>query len=144
MLITTCAISASVAMPPSIGRSGAGACTTAPSQARQPPAFAGAGSAWPAHHLHAQLGGNQIEHLATIIADHVQHTATARAFLIFNIDHDLVARQVRGQRTTIAVGYFDALPSLWRFCRVLGGIAFRGTLLRILQHQLQLLEVELL
>ena len=35
LLTTTCAISASVAMPPSIGRSGAGATTTAPSQARQ-------------------------------------------------------------------------------------------------------------
>ena len=33
---STCASSASVAIPPVTGRSGAGACTTAPSQARQP------------------------------------------------------------------------------------------------------------
>jgi hypothetical protein len=36
LLTSTCANSASVAMPPSIGRSGAGACTTASSQARHP------------------------------------------------------------------------------------------------------------
>jgi hypothetical protein len=35
LLTTTCATSASVAMPPSIGREGAGAITTVPSQARQ-------------------------------------------------------------------------------------------------------------
>ena len=33
---STCASSASVAIPPATGRSGAGAWTTAPSQARQP------------------------------------------------------------------------------------------------------------
>ena len=36
LLTTMWATSASVAMPPSIGRSGAGACTTVPSQARHP------------------------------------------------------------------------------------------------------------
>jgi hypothetical protein len=35
LLTSTCATNASVAMPPSIGRSGAGATTTAPSQVRQ-------------------------------------------------------------------------------------------------------------
>jgi hypothetical protein len=35
LLTSTCATNASVAMPPSIGRSGADATTTAPSQVRQ-------------------------------------------------------------------------------------------------------------
>ena len=56
-------------------------------------ALAGAASiARPAHHLHAQLGRNQIEHLAAVVADHMQCAATAGALLVLDIDDDLVAR----------------------------------------------------
>jgi len=74
----------------------------------------------------------------------MQCAATARALLVLDIDDDLVARQVCWQGTTIAVGHLDAPPSLRRLCRIFGSVAFGGTLLRILQHQLQLVEVELL
>ena len=108
-------------------------------------ALAGAASiARPAHHLHAQLGGNQIEHLGAIVADHVQRAATAGAFLALDVDDDLVARQVCRQRTAIAVGRLGAPPSLRWLCRVFGGVVFGGTLLLILQDELQLIEVELL
>jgi hypothetical protein len=107
-------------------------------------ALAGTASiAWPAHHFHAQLGRNQIEHLGAIVADHVQGAATAGALLALDVDDDLVARQVCGQRTAIAVGYFYAPPSLRRLCLVFGGVALCGTLLLILENELQLIQVEL-
>ncbi len=108
-------------------------------------ALAGAAAiAWTTYHLHSQLGRNQIEHLAAVVADHMQCAATAGTCLVLDIDDDLVTRQVCRQRTTIAVGYLDAPPSRRRLCRVFGGVAFGGTLLGILQHELQLIEVELL
>jgi hypothetical protein len=74
----------------------------------------------------------------------VQRTAAAGTLLVLDVDDDLVARQMCGQRTTIAVGCRDALPSLCWFRRGLRCVIFGGALLRILQDQLQLLEVELL
>ena len=97
----------------------------------------------PAHQLHAQLGRNQVEHLGAIVTDHVQRTATAGAFLALDVDDDLVARQVRGQRTAIAVGCRYRTPSLRWLCCLFGGVVRGGTLLLILQDELQLLEVEL-
>ncbi|HSZ89545.1 MAG TPA: hypothetical protein VK822_09240, partial [Acetobacteraceae bacterium] len=64
--------------------------------------------------------------------------------LVLDIDDDLVARQVRGQRTAIAVGHLDALPPLRWFRRVLGGVTFGGTLLLVLQDKPQLVEVKFL
>jgi len=49
-----------------------------------------------------------------------------------------------GQRATIAVGCRDAPPPLCWLRRILRSVVFGGTLLRVLQDQLQLLEVELL
>lgn len=100
--------------------------------------------AWPAHHLHPQLGGNQVEHLGAILADQVQRAATTGALSAIDVDDDLVAWQMSGQRTAIAVGCRDAPPSLRWFRRVLGRVIFGGSLLGVLQNQLQLLEVELL
>src|SRR5580704_12565739 len=60
------------------------------------------------------------------------------------MDDDLIAWQVCRQRTAIAVGCLCAPPSLRRFRRIFGGVAFGSTLLRILQDKLQLIEVELL
>ena len=64
--------------------------------------------------------------------------------LALDVDDDLVARQVCRQRTAIAVGHLGAPPSLRWLRRIFGGVAFGGTLLRILQDELQLIEVELL
>jgi hypothetical protein len=108
-------------------------------------ALAGTASiAWPAHHLHAQLGRNQIELLRAVFTDHVRHTAAARGLSVVDVDDDLIARQVGRQRTAIAVGSLGAPPSLRRLRRIFGGVAFGGGRLRVLQHKLQLIEVELL
>jgi hypothetical protein len=73
--------------------------------------LAGAASvAGPAYHLNAQLGRNQVEHLGAIVTDHMQHTATAGAFLALDVDDDLVAWQVCGQCTAIAIGCRGAPP----------------------------------
>ena len=46
-------------------------------------ALAGAASiARPAHHLHAQLGRNQVELLGAVLADHMQRAATAGTSLL--------------------------------------------------------------
>jgi hypothetical protein len=101
-------------MPPSMGRSGAGACTTVSPQARQPPAFAGAGYAGTADHLHPQLRGHAIQHFRAGLVDQVQRTAAAGALLSVDVDHHLVARQVPGQRTEIAQRAGGAtLPALF-------------------------------
>ena len=60
---------------------------------------------------------------------------------VVDVDDDLLARRVRGLRTTIAVGRPDAPPSLGWLCRVFRGLAFGGGLLRVLQDKLQLIEV---
>jgi hypothetical protein len=72
---------------------------------------ASASIAWPANHLHPQLGGNQVEHLGAVIADQVQCAATTRALLALDVDDHLVARQMCRQCTAIAMGHLDAPPS---------------------------------
>jgi hypothetical protein len=74
----------------------------------------------------------------------VQHATAARALFVVDVDDDLIAWQVCRQRTAIAVGNLGTPPSLRRFRRIFGGVAFGSTLLRILQDKLQLIEVELL
>jgi hypothetical protein len=108
-------------------------------------ALAGAASiAWPAHHLHAQLGRHQVELLSAVFTDHVQRATAARALPAVDINDDLVARQVCWQCAPIAVGNLCAPPSLRRLRRIAGGLAFGGVLLRVLQDKLQLIEIELL
>jgi hypothetical protein len=48
-----------------------------------------------------------------------------------------------GQRTAIAVCHLSVPPSLRWLNRILGGVACAGTLFRVLQDELQLVEVEL-
>jgi hypothetical protein len=48
------------------------------------------------------------------------------------------------QRTAIAIGRLRASPSLRWLCGVLGSFAFGGSLLLILQDELQLIKVKLL
>jgi hypothetical protein len=95
---------------------------------------------------HPRSRGNhsEAEQLGAILADQVQHTTTTGTLPALDVDDDLVARQMCGQGTTIAVGWRNAPPSLCWFRRVLRCVVFGGTLLRVLQNQLQLLEVELL
>src|SRR5215203_2382719 len=104
-----------------------------------------AGVARSADHLHPQLGGDEVEHLARVLADQVQAAAAARAALVLDIDQGLDPRQVSRQSAQIAPAYS------WRprriaaprsgFLRRLGG---RGGLLEVLQAELQLIGVELL
>ena len=86
---------------------------------------------------------NLVEHLTPVLADHVQRTATTGALFALDVDDDLVARQVGGQCTAIAVGRLCTPPSFRRFCCVFGGGAFGSTLLLILQDEVQLFEVKL-
>ena len=57
----------------------------------------------PADHLNAKLGGDVVQHLGTVFADRMQRRTTARAGLVVDIDHDLDPRQMRRQRTAIAL-----------------------------------------
>jgi hypothetical protein len=98
--------------------------------------------AWPAHHLHAQLGGNKVELLGPILADPVQRATAAGTVLALDVDHDVVAWQVSRQRAAIAVGGPCAPPPLGCLCRVPGRLALGGTLLRLLQAELELIEVK--
>ena len=50
--------------------------------------------AGPADHLHPQLGGDDVEHLARVLADRVQGPAAAGAGLVLDVDQDLDPRQV--------------------------------------------------
>ena len=74
----------------------------------------------------------------------MQRTTAARALLVVDVDDHLIAWQVCRQRTAIAVDNLCAAPSLRRLCRIFGGLAFGGGLLRVLKDKLQLIEVELL
>jgi hypothetical protein len=105
-----------------------------------PAAVAGA-----ADHLHPQLGGDEVEHLAHVFADRVQRPAAAGAALVLDIDQGLDPRQVRRQAAQAA----SAGPRRPRsiatprsgLLRRLGG---RRGLLEVLQAELQLVGVELL
>ena len=55
-----------------------------------------------ADHLHPQLGGDDVEHLARVFTDDVQGPAAAGAALVLHVDQDLDPRQVCRQGTQIA------------------------------------------
>ena len=62
-----------------------------------PAAVAGA-----ADHLHPQQGGDDVEHLARVLADDVHGPAAAGAALVLDVDQDLDPRQVRRQGAQVA------------------------------------------
>ena len=139
MLTTTYAISASVAMPPSIGRSGAGATTTAPSQARQ-------GVTGPAGNAHPQLCGHDVQLLGAQLVDRVQRAAAAGAVAILDVDHHLVTGKMGRKGAVIAVGpSFVPLTLLVfrRVRRVLTRLVLGDGLLEVLQSELELIGIEL-
>lgn len=90
------------------------------------------------------MGGDDVELLGAVFADHMQRATAARTLLALDIDDDLEARQVCRQRTAIAVGRLGAPWSLRCLRCVTGGFVFRSALLLILQAKPQLIEVELL
>jgi hypothetical protein len=98
-----------------------------------------------ADHLHPQLGGDEVEHLAPVLADCVQGPAAAGAALVLHVDQDLDPRQVRRQGTQVASADpgrpRGAVP---RSHLLLGRLGCRRGLLEVLQAKLQLVRVELL
>ena len=98
-----------------------------------------------ADHLHPQLGRDDVEHLARVLADHVQGPAAAGAALVLDVDQDLDPRQVRRQGAQVASPNpgrpRGAAPRSHLLLRRLGGC--RG-LLEVLEAELQLVGVELL
>src|ERR1700687_2559915 len=67
----------------------------------------------PPSHDHFEPGRNLVEPLGSILADHVQIAATARADLALWLDHHLLARQVRRKMTAV-----DFTGSFARRCSV--------------------------
>ena len=104
--------------------------------------FAGpAGVTRAACDAHPQLRGHDVELLAAQFADRVQHAAAAGAVAVLDVDQHLIARQMRGQRTVVAIG--TGLPPLPLFVpgrvRILRGLVGRKGLLQILDPELQLI-----
>jgi hypothetical protein len=100
--------------------------------------------AGPADHLHPQLGRDEVEHLARVLADHVQAAAAAGAALVLEVDQHLDPRQVRRQGTQVA----PALGPRWargaapRGRGLLCRLSLGNSLLEVLQAELQLVGVE--
>jgi hypothetical protein len=94
-------------------------------------------------HLHPQLGGDDVEHLARVLADQVQALAAAGAALVLDVDQDLDPRQVRRQGAQVASPNpgrpRGAIPRGHLLLRRLG---CRDSLLEVLQAELQLVGVE--
>jgi site-specific DNA recombinase len=98
-----------------------------------------------ADHPHPQHGGDDVEHLARVLADDVHGPAAARAGLVLEVDQDLDPRQVRRQGAQVAPARprrpRGAAPRGHLLLRRLGR---RGGLLEVLQAELELVGVELL
>ena len=105
-----------------------------------PAAVAGA-----ADHPHPQHGGDDVEHLARVLADDVHGPAAAGAALVLDVEQHLDPRQVRRQGAQVASPSpgrpRGAAPCRRLLLRRLG----RGHgLLEVLQAELELVGVELL
>jgi hypothetical protein len=98
-----------------------------------------------ADHLHPQLGGDKVEHLARVLTDDVQGSTTAGAGLVLEVDHGLDPRQVRRQSTQITPPNpgrpRGAVPCSHLLLRRLGG---RRGQLEVFQAELELVWVEAL
>jgi hypothetical protein len=110
--------------------------------------FARAASiAWAARHLDPHLAGDDVELLGAILTNLMQRATAAGTFLAVDINNDFEAREVCWQRAAIAVGRprLPRFPEGFRrvFC-VCGCLALGSGLLLILEHELQLIEVEFL
>ena len=133
METSTWATVASVGMPPSISRAGAGACTTTSSQARQ--AYFGRRVT-----MHAELGRHDVEPLGDVLADPMQRAPAARAGLVLDVDDLLDPRQVRRQRTAVGAALRCPVGALGRISRLLAGEALGLDLLGLLEPEQQLVD----
>jgi hypothetical protein len=118
-----------------ISRSGAGACTTASSHARQPYRCVTITRNWARDH---------VEPLSHVLADHMHGRAAARAIGVFGRNHHMNARQMGGKRATIGAALLGTLARPHWVMLVVGGFGYRNGLLDILKRQLQLVLIELL
>ena len=104
------------------------------------PVLAGsAGIFGPTHNQHAELGRDDIESFADILANPMQRVAAARASMIVDVDHHLDARQMRRQRSTVDATLGGvARPLGWRHRFVLG-LSARRRLLDFFEAEQQLI-----
>jgi hypothetical protein len=110
------------------------------------PLAGAAGVAGAARDAHPQLRRHDVELLGAQFIDHVQRTAAARAVAVLDVDHHLVAGQMRRQGAVIAIGSsFAPLPLrvLSRGRRVLCRLVLGDGLLEVLQPELELVRIEL-
>ncbi len=98
---------ASVGMPPSISRAGAGACTTPSSQRRQ--AYFGRRVT-----STRELRRHDVQPLALVLADPVQLALAAGAGLVIDVDDDLDPWQMRRQRAAIGASLLGPRGSFGR------------------------------
>ena len=106
---------------------------------------AAAGVARPARHPHPQLRRRDVELLGAQFADAVHGATAAWAGSVLDIDHHLIARQVRRQRTMIAGGGIGpGLACCQQPVRPRPGRLVLGDgLLQILEPELQLIGCQL-
>ena len=62
----------------------------------------------PTYHSDPQLGRHVVKHLHPVFADDVQHVPATGAGLVVDVDHHLDPRQMRRQRSTVALDRFCA------------------------------------
>ena len=97
----------------------------------------------PARDPDPQLRRHDVELLGAEFADRRQRDTAARAVAVLDVDHHLVARQVRRQRAVVAsrrLGAGGARRAPRLLCRLVGG----DGLLEVLEPELQLIEAQLL
>ena len=98
----------------------------------------------PADHLHLEPGGDDIELLGDVFADHMKRAIAARALSRLRLDHHLLARQVRRQGTPVAPGR-GALAGRRLDPRRFPGRLRRGErLLDVFQGKVQLVGIQTL
>ena len=95
-----------------------------------------------ADHLHPQLGGDDVEHLARVLADQVQAPAAARTALVLEVDEDLDPRQVRRQGARLRRRDRDSRGVLLLAATSSCAASALPGLLEVLEAELQLVGVE--
>ena len=103
-----------------------------------------AGVARAAGDQHPELGRDHVEPLGAILVDGMQGAAAAGAVQALRLDHDLDARQVRGQRAAVGPAPGGAQRLQRRGPGVGFGAILGDLLLRVFQRQFELVGVQLL
>ena len=97
-----------------------------------------AGVFGPAHDQHPELGGDDVEPLADVLADPVQRARAARAGLVLDVDERLDPRQMRRQRAAVGAPLARALRARRRRLGFGLGRRLRLALLDVFERQQQL------